>query len=302
MQAQYSRREVLELMGALGVTAALSGVGAAAASEGQRPNILFIMSDDHAAHALSCYGSKVNRTPNLDRIAREGMRFDQCLCTNGICGPSRAVILTGKYSHLNGFRTNSDTFNGAQTTFPKLLQEAGYRTAMVGKWHLVSEPTGFDYWNILPGQGDYIDPVMVEMGKKTKHTGYVTDLITDITMDVIRRRDKQAPFCVMCHHKAPHREWVPDEKHAHLYEDAPIPVPDTFDDDYQSRSKAAERAEMRVARDLTPTDLKISPPADLSGEALARWKYQRYMQDYCGWWPPWTIMWGDCWISWTRRD
>ncbi len=280
MQAQYTRREALGLLGALGLGTALAGGATAGAAGKQRPNIVFIMSDDHAAHALSCYGSRVNRTPHLDRIAEEGMRFDQCLCTNGICGPSRAVILTGKYSHLNGFRTNSDQFNGAQQTFPKLLREAGYRTGMIGKWHLVSEPTGFDYWNILQGQGEYHDPVMIEMGKKRKRTGYVTDIITDCTMEFIRGRDKDTPFCVMCHHKAPHRPWVPDEKHAHLFENTPIPVPATFEDDYRNRSKAAERAEMRVARDLTPEDLKVEPPAGLSEKDLAHWKYQRYLEDY----------------------
>jgi len=266
----------MAILGALGL---LGGQGGASAKTKPLPNILFIMSDDHAAHAIGCYGSKVNQTPNIDRIAKEGMRFEHCLCSNAICGPSRAVILTGKYSHINGFRTNSDKFDGSQQTFPKLLQKAGYATAIIGKWHLVSPPTGFDYWNILPGQGDYVDPVLIEMGEKKKHQGYVTDLIADFTMEFIRKRDKNKPFCVMCHNKAPHRNWIPDAKHADMYSD-PIPVPETFDDDYQGRSPAAARAEMRVARDMTPKDLKENPPEGLEGEALARWKYQRYMEDY----------------------
>ena len=137
------------------------------------------MSDDHAAHALSCYDSRINTTPNLDRLATEGMRFTNCFCTNSICAPSRAVILTGKYSHLNGVIDNANEFDGSQQTFPKLLRRAGYETALIGKWHLKSDPTGFDYWNILPGQGAYHDPVTIEMGTRTRHSGYVTDIITD---------------------------------------------------------------------------------------------------------------------------
>ncbi len=279
MNVSYTRREALNRMAVLGALGLLGSRTGAADAQKQPPNILFIMSDDHAAHAMSCYGSRVNQTPNIDRIAKEGVRFEHCLCSNAICGPSRAVILTGKYSHLNGFRTNSDAFDGSQQTFPKLLRQAGYTTAIIGKWHLVSPPTGFDYWNILPGQGDYVDPMMIEMGEKKPQKGYVTDLIADFTMDFIRKRDKTKPFCVMCHNKAPHRNWIPDAKHADLYKE-PIPVPETFDDDYQGRGPAAAHAEMRVARHLTPQDLKVKPPADLQGEALARWKYQRYMEDY----------------------
>jgi len=277
-----SRREMLGGLGVLGLGAALGAwpAAAGAASGGKRPNILFIMSDDHAAHAIGCYGSRINKTPNIDRIAREGVRMDNCLCTNAICGPSRACILTGKYSHVNGFKANSDTFDGSQPTFPKMLQAAGYKTAIIGKWHLVSEPTGFDYWNILPGQGDYVNPVMIEMGKKQKRTGYVTDLITDDAMDFIRKRDTNTPFCLMCHHKAPHRNWIPDAKHAGLYEQEDIPEPDTFKDDYANRSRAAAEAEMRVNRDLTPQDLKQTPPEGLEGDALAHWKYERYIKDY----------------------
>ena len=275
---------MLGYMGMVGAGAAFGAWPWGAAGQdregAKRPNIVFIMSDDHAAHAIGCYGSKINQTPNIDRIARDGVRLDNCLCTNAICGPSRACILTGKYSHVNGFKTNTDTFDGSQETFPKLLQKAGYRTGMVGKWHLVSDPTGFDYWNILPGQGEYMDPVMIEMGKKKKQRGYVTDLITDCAMDFIRNRDKDQPFCLMCHHKAPHRNWIPDAKHAGMYENEDIPEPATFKDDYANRSRAAAEAEMRVNRDLTPTDLKQDPPAGLEGDALAHWKYERYIKDY----------------------
>ena len=278
-----SRRDALRRLGLLGA-ASMWGVGrshAESAGKGQRkPNILFIMSDDHAAHALSCYGSRINTTPNLDRIAKGGMRLENCFCTNSICAPSRAAILTGKYSHLNGVKTNRDRFDGGQQTFPKLLQRAGYQTAMVGKWHLKSPPTGFDYWNVLPGQGAYNDPVLIEMGEKKKRTGYVTDLITDFAIRFIEDRDPDRPFCLMCHHKAPHRNWIPDKAHADMYTDREIPVPDTFDDDYSGRGTAAHAAEMRIDKHLTPKDVKIAPPDGLTADELKHWKYQRYMQDY----------------------
>ncbi len=282
MGEALSRRDMLGCLGMLGAGLALGSRRCVAQDKAGRgrPNIVFIMSDDHAAHAIGCYGSRINRTPHIDRIAREGVRLDNCLCTNAICGPSRACILTGKYSHINGFKTNSDIFDGSQQTFPKLLQSAGYKTAMVGKWHLVSDPTGFDYWNILPGQGEYVNPVMIEMGKKQKRSGYVTDLITDSAIEFIQKRDKTAPFCLMCHHKAPHRNWIPDAKHGNMYETEDIPEPDTFKDDYANRSRAAAEAEMRVNRDLTPTDLKQDPPPGLEGDALAHWKYERYIKDY----------------------
>ncbi len=249
-----------------------------------RPNILYIMSDDHAAHAMSCYGSRINETPNLDRIAREGMRLDNCFCTNSICTPSRATILTGTYSHVNDVRTLRDRFDGRQETIAKLLQDAGYQTAMVGKWHLGhggnADPTGFDYWNVLPGQGDYHDPKMYEMGEERHYKGYATDLITDLSLSWLKEREKDRPFFLMCHHKAPHRPWEPDEKHMHLYEDEEIPYPESFDDDYSNRAPAAAAAKMRIERDLRPSDVKYDPPQGLSPQELKRWKYQRYIKDY----------------------
>ncbi|GIP26065.1 sulfatase [Paenibacillus sp. J23TS9] len=253
-------------------------------NRGKRPNILFIMSDDHAAHAMSCYDSKINETPHIDRIADEGMRMDNCFCTNAICTPSRASILTGTYNHINGVRTLSDRLDGRQLTMPKLLQENGYQTAIVGKWHLghggESDPTGFDYWSVLPGQGDYHDPSFIEMGRSITEKGYATDIITDKSIDWLEKRDKEQPFFLMCHHKAPHRPWIPDEKHAHMYEDIDIPEPETFNDDYSNRASAAEAAIMRIDRDLTKRDLKIDPPEHLEGAALKSWKYQRYIKDY----------------------
>ena len=249
-----------------------------------RPNILFIMSDDHASHAMSCYGSRINETPNLDRIAYEGMRFDNCFCTNSICSPSRASILTGTYSHVNGVTTLTTKFDGRQLTFPKLLQKAGYQTAVIGKWHLghggIHDPTGFDYWNVLPGQGLYHNPEMIEMGKKRVYRGYATDIITDLSLEWLEGRDKSRPFCLLCHHKAPHRPWEPDEKHAHLYEDIEIPEPETFDDDYSDRAKAAAEAKMRIEWDLNERDLKGPVPPGLSPQEEKRWRYQRFIKDY----------------------
>lgn len=242
------------------------------------------MSDDHAAHAMSCYGSRINQTPNLDRIATEGMRLENCFCTNSICAPSRATILSGTYSHVNGVRTLRDQFDGSQVTFPKLLQQAGYQTAIIGKWHLghggVHDPTGFDYWNVLPGQGLYHNPEMIEMGEQRTYQGYVTDVITDLSLNWLEQRDPKKPFLLMCHHKAPHRPWRPDEKHAHLYDDVEIPEPPTFDDDYANRSRAAAAAAMRIDRDLTPKDLKVDPSPGLTEAELKSWKYQRYIKDY----------------------
>ena len=188
------------------------------AAERRPPNIVFVFADDHAFQAISAYGHRLNQTPNIDRIAQGGMRFDRCLVTNSICGPSRAVILTGKYSHLNGFYNNTNSvFDGSQTTFPKLLQGAGYQTAIVGKWHLVSNPTGFDYWEILPGQGQYYNPPMIRNGQKVKHAGYTTDVITDLALDWLKGRDKDKPFLLMCQQKAPHREWEPSTKYLEDY-------------------------------------------------------------------------------------
>jgi arylsulfatase A-like enzyme len=267
------------------------------------------MADDHASRAVGCYGSRINRTPGIDRIAREGVRFENCLCANGICAPSRAVILTGKHSHLNGVRDNSVAFDGAQETFPKLLRSAGYETALLGKWHLVSDPTGFDYWNILPGQGDYYNPDLIEMGVRKRVRGYVTDILTELAAGFLEaRRPGSKPFLLMLHHKAPHRNWQPAERHLGLYDDAVFPEPPTLFDDYATRSRAAFEQEMTIRDEMTlESDLKLGPPpgrldaaqkdaweraygpkreafrkAGLTGDGLVRWKYRRYLQDYLG--------------------
>ncbi|TBL75317.1 sulfatase [Paenibacillus thalictri] len=249
-----------------------------------RPNIIYVMSDDHGYQAMSCYGSRINQTPNLDRIAEGGMRHDNCFCTNSICAPSRAVILSGKYSHMNGVKTLADHFDGRQVTFPKLLQGAGYQTAMIGKWHLGhggdSDPTGFDYWSVLPGQGKYHDPVFIEMGEKKTIPGYVTTITTDLSMEWLKNRDVDKPFLLMCHYKAPHGPWDPDKKHEHLYEDLEIPEPVTFYDDYSNRAEAAREAKMRIDRDLPKRIAKYVAPEGLSPLEGKKWQYQQFIKDY----------------------
>ncbi|KAL2875640.1 hypothetical protein SGCOL_009101 [Colletotrichum sp. CLE4] len=229
-----------------------------------RPNIVFIMADDHASKAISAYGAGINYTPNIDRLASEGMKFNHCYVTNSICTPSRAAILTGTHNHVNGVMTLNDNINKHLPNVAKHMRTGGYRTAMVGKWHLGEgrphEPTGFDYWSVLPGQGDYWDPEFIEPTGEKIEEGYVTDIITDKCLDWISKtKDTDKPFFLMCHHKAPHRSWECDEKHKDLYKDT-IRVPETYDDDYKNRAKAAKVAKMRVAEDMTYQDLGLVQP------------------------------------------
>jgi arylsulfatase A-like enzyme len=289
------------------LAAVLLGVTVLPAAAADRPNIVFIMSDDHAAHAIGAYGSRVNQTPHIDRLAREGMLLRNVFVTNSICTPSRAAILTGQYSHLNGVPV-FNRFDSSRVTVARLLQSAGYHTGMMGKWHLGSDPAGFDRWEILPGQGAYRNPVLyTASGEKTYTDRYVTDVVTDLAIDFIRERPRNRPFFLMLHHKAPHRPWEPDAAHRAQFADRWIPEPETFWDAYATRTDALRENLQRVAGDLTRRDLKLVPPSELSGtaltswlstkpdivhavvdgrevtltgEALARWKYQRYMRDY----------------------
>ncbi|EXJ74018.1 uncharacterized protein A1O5_02312 [Cladophialophora psammophila CBS 110553] len=228
-----------------------------------RPNIIFIMADDHASKAISCYGAGINHTPNIDRLATEGMKFNHCYVTNSICTPSRASILTGTYNHVNGVMTLDNHINKYIPNVAKHLRSAGYQTAMVGKWHLgegtAHEPSGFDYWSVLPGQGDYWDPEFIEPSGSKIEEGYVSDIITDKCLQWIGSRDRTRPFFLMSHQKAPHRSWECDIRHKHLYTE-PVRLPDTFTDDYKNRAKAAKVAKMRVAEDLTYQDLGLVQP------------------------------------------
>lgn len=224
----------------------------------QRPNIVFVLSDDHAYQAISSYGFGLNNTPHIDKLAEEGILFRNAFVNNSLCAPSRAAFLTGKYSHLNGILGNRElVFDGSQNTFPKLLHESGYQTALMGKWHLVSNPTGFDYWNILPGQGDYYNPDFINNGVKGRVNGYVTDLTMDYALDWLNKRDTTRPFCILIWNKAPHRQWMPPLKYLHLFDSIEFPVPSTFFDDYSTRTKAAHEQKMRIDEWLTPNyDLK----------------------------------------------
>jgi arylsulfatase A-like enzyme len=312
--AKYNRAMQKLLLGPalLGLAGVLAAAAPARAAE--RPNILFIFSDDHAYQAVGAYGSQINQTPNIDRIAKEGVRFDRCYVTNSICGPSRACILTGKYSHKNGFYDNTSRFDGAQQTFPKLLQGAGYQTAILGKWHLVSDPTGFDFWQVLPDQGRYYSPRFLTSDGPITVPGYVTEVITDRALQWLAEdRDHGRPFVLMVQHKAPHREWQPGPRELRRLPTETYPEPDTLFDDYADRGDAAREATMRIADDMRlDQDLKAIPEtrwdndlkalmspeelkawkdfyvpiqqafaaAPLEGRPLTRWKYQRYLQDY----------------------
>lgn len=245
-----------------------------------RMNIIYIMSDDHAYQAISAYGFGLNNTPHIDKLAKEGMKFNRAFVTNSLCGPSRAVMLTGKLSHINGFKDNATTFDNTQTTVAHLLHNAGYQTALVGKWHLVSEPKGFDYWNILPGQGDYNNPDFIENGVRKKHSGYVTNLTTDFAINWLDKRDESKPFFLVYQQKAPHRNWMPEPKYYHLFDSTTFPVPANFFDDYSTRTSAAHEQEMEVNRDMNPaydTKLYFDQPKDAKGlEALWQSVYNRY--------------------------
>ncbi|MBT3635813.1 MAG: sulfatase-like hydrolase/transferase [Opitutae bacterium] len=297
---------------------ATSGVSKAPAKKsikGQkdRPNIVFIFSDDHSYEAVSAYGgrlSKVAPTPNLDRIAKEGIRFDNCFVTNALCGPSRAVIQTGKHSHLNGFMENEHRFDGNQQTFPKLLQKGGYQTAVIGKWHLGTDPQGYDFWNVLPGQGTYYAPdFRTPKGLVAGTPGeYVTEAVVSKSIDWLEKgRDKDKPFMLMVQHKAPHRFWLPPVHLLDEYVAKDYPEPKNLFDDYKGRGTPAQTQDMtlRVTMDLA-LDNKMVPfrqdrmneaqkkkwnevydkiRADVlkkrpQGDDLVRWKYQRYMADY----------------------
>ncbi|MEU2429170.1 sulfatase [Streptomyces sp. NPDC007861] len=253
----------------------------------RRPNIILFMTDDHAPAAIGAYGSVINRTPAVDRLAAEGTVFENAFCTNAICSPARATLLTGTYSHVNGMTSlegPAHRFDAGQPSFPRMLQEAGYQTAIIGKWHLGHgeghDPQGFDHWEILPEHGVYHDPDFVSADGTRKYPGYVTDIITDLALNWLDGRDPDKPFCLLVQHKAPHRPFEPAARHRHLYEDRDIPAPPTLHDDLAGRAPAAHEARMSM-EDLTDEDLKGVPvPPGLSPREEREWRYQRYIKDY----------------------
>ncbi len=259
--------------------AGLFSAASVGAVEPPRPNIVFILSDDHAWQAVSAYGDSRDliQTPNIDRLAHEGMRFDRCLVNNSLCGPSRASFITGTYSHINGFYNNANSwFDGSQITFPKLLQKAGYQTALIGKWHLESDPTGFDYWNIFPGQGSYYNPLMKQKGKRGIQPGYATDIITDNSLDWLKRRDPAKPFLLLCWNKAPHRNWQPALRDLNFDHDRTYPLPDAASgglfDDYTGRGPAEHSQNMTIAGIMAlGYDNKLAAPTDLSPAEKKIW-------------------------------
>ena len=257
----------------------------------KQPNILYIMADDHASAAVSCYGpnflGKYANTPNLDRIAKGGMKFTNGLVTNSICTPSRAALLTGQYSHKNGVYTLGDDLKKDTIHVAHMLRRLGYQTAMIGKWHLGTEPQGFDHWMILPGQGVYNDPLFREMGMSAKPKDlrkfvgqYSEDVITDKSLEWIKNRDKDKPFMLFCHYKAPHRPWDPAPRFKDLYKDDVMPEPPSLGDQYENRSQAAKRAKMRVGEDMVKRDLGVDFPPGLKGIELRKWAYQIYIKRY----------------------
>jgi arylsulfatase A-like enzyme len=283
-----TRRDFLKKIGIGATSSALPFFLASCRTTGPRPNILFIMSDDHASHAISCYGSRINKTPNIDRLAGDGMRFNRMTVTNSLCAPSRASLLTGKFSHENGFLQNGYSFDGEQQTFPQLLQRAGCETAIIGKWHLKSEPTGFDYFNVIPGHGRFFDCPFKEKGKKwrdgvaggEKIEGYLTDVITDLSIGWLEKRRSEKPFCLMVHHKAPHAPHDVDEKHSGLYDDVKLPEPPTLDDDWNTRLPAASATGSSKMADCDYPEYAEFVREHSDRAVRTREMYQIYMKGY----------------------
>jgi arylsulfatase A-like enzyme len=244
----------------------------------KQPNILFIMSDDHAFQAVSAYSDKLINTPNIDKIAQQGIIFNKAFVTNSICAPSRAVILTGKFSHLNGVKGNSEVFDGSQQTVSNILQANGYQTAMIGKWHLKSSPVGFDYWNVLPGQGNYHNPDFIKNGKDTVYNGYVTDIITDLSLNWLKNRKNDKPFFLMMHHKAPHRNWMAALKNLELFEDRIFPLPENFYDNYEGRE--ALQRQLLTVRDHMDIRMDFKVPCySCDTVPVNHWAPQEYIRE-----------------------
>jgi arylsulfatase A-like enzyme len=283
-----NRRDFLKTTTAAAAALTLPAFAVSRASAAKRPNIVFIMADDHASHAISAYGGKLNKTPNIDRLAKEGMRFTNCFNVNSLCAPSRAALITGRYSHHNGYFRNREVFNGDQVTFPKLLQSSGYETAIIGKWHLGSQPTGFDHYSVIPSQGRFFDCPFRDSTKpwdtKTVVKGYLTDVITDKAIDWMQNRDSSKPFCLMVHHKAPHTAHHYPKEYEKLYAEADLPYPENFDADYQDRSKAFADTPGRWSKiqNMKPGHCNKKIPEGLKVGTIEykKWSYQTFFKGY----------------------
>jgi arylsulfatase A-like enzyme len=278
-----SRRDALRLLGSS--AAAFSFADLLRGQDLANPNIIFIMTDDQRQDAMSAYGNRILQTPHMDRIANEGMRFDQMFVTNSLCAPSRVSYLTGLYSFAHGVWTNGDGpqfYNGPgirqdQRTFPQLLREAGYHTGLVGKWHLKSMPTGFDEWVIFPWQGEYKDPDMIAGGTRLRMRGHADDVVGDQALEFLRHRPRNKPFALLYHFKSPHRTWMPAERFKKVFEDVEIPLPPTFEEKLEGKPEAVRRAEMALA-DMP--DYRDRVPADLPAEERKRRNYEIMVKDY----------------------
>lgn len=277
---QHTRRDALR---GLGLAGAALLTRCSSAPEYPRPNILFVMTDDQHAQQMSCAGHPILKTPNMDRLANEGVRFENAFCTNSLCAPGRASILTGCYSHVHGIRGNSEksdaieAINPGLPTFPRLLHAAGYRTGLFGKWHIRQDPVGFDEWKILPGQGVYSDPEFIHNGERRQETGYATDITTDFALDFLRSNGDQ-PFCMVYQHKAPHRPFTPAPRHATLFDDIEWPKPETYDDDYATRPLAKEAEDMKFEISLAGDYNDL--PKGLSAKQKKDWIFQRFVKDH----------------------
>jgi arylsulfatase A-like enzyme len=308
MTGPRGRRALAALL--LIVACAPAQPGSQAPQNTQHPNIIFLYADDHAAHAISAYrgllryGIQLPETPNLDRLASEGMLFVNSFVTNSICAPARATVLTGQYGHLNGVMTNNEPIHPTTLTFPKLLQEAGYRTAIFGKWHLRSRPEGFDRFEILAGQGPYYNPTLASATDTVSYTGYTLDVVTDRAFGWLDEVSRERPFMMMLSFNGPHRWWDPGPAQLAMYRDTLFEVPSTFWDSGAGRASPARNTELTIAHDMIPRDLKVVPPTNLTadqlalwnahyepenarlraaapvGDSLTIWKYQRYIADY----------------------
>jgi len=289
-QNKKTRREFLKTIGAASAALTIPPTLKKQSTKQAKPNILFIMSDDHAVNAINCYGSRLSsiaKTPNIDRLAKEGVKLNNCFCTNSICVPSRATVLTGQYSHINDVYTLRDELDPKRPNVAKHLQQAGYQTAIIGKWHLKTEPSGFDYWNVLPGQGKYFNPVLKEKGGSQKtHKGHSTDIVTNLTLDWLNRREKDKPFFLMCHFKAPHEPWEYPKRLKNYLSVAEIPEPESLWEDKSHRSDGSkdygftiETMAKRMSRKKYHTETPLDT-TDLNKTEIRKSAYQKFLKRY----------------------